>query len=88
MRIIDAVVKGGKIEFDFTGFAGDDCSTEEAAIQAALARFGVGSEIESEEKQWNWSPTMSETSKPDETKSAACRAIQHVCRAARRQDGS
>ena len=41
MKTIKATFKDGKATFDFEGFDNDDCSKEEKAIRAFLARVGV-----------------------------------------------
>lgn len=40
-KTIQADFDGDKIKFDFEGFANRDCSKEEKAIRAMLARIGV-----------------------------------------------
>lgn len=46
MRSIRAVIKNGKINLDFEGFAGDACSAEEDKIRILLGKMGVKTDVE------------------------------------------
>lgn len=41
----------GKMTFDFSGFEGKSCETEEAAIRALLGRMGVATDEEFKRKE-------------------------------------
>ena len=42
---VDVGIVDGEIKFDFNGFEGDTCSTEEVLIRALLEKMGVKTHV-------------------------------------------
>ena len=51
MKKIEAEIKNGRIRWDFSGFSGDSCSQEEAALRLLLGKMGVRTDIVEEDKK-------------------------------------